>query len=164
DEHIWVVANRYAADVSPLVDDRMTLRGADGATNFSRAELRSRLIRDEHLETVDASFGEMKTLHTLVEISPADGKWLVATRDQAKRAERLQAVSMIAAGVLGLVGLAFGLLKADELTRGYYTKRLLVGVPVAIVVLAFLASFLIAEEEAVRLAPPAPADGYRLDR
>ena len=51
---------------------------------------------------------------------------------------------MVGAGagsVLGLIGLVFGLLKVDTWTKGYYTKRLFLGVPAAIIGLLALLGF-----------------------
>ena len=41
-------------------------------------------------------------------------------------------VGVGAVSILGLVGLVFALLKVDTATKGYYTKRLFIGVPLAI--------------------------------
>ncbi len=39
---------------------------------------------------------------------------------------------LLAAAVLGLLGAVYGLLKIDTWTKGYYTKRLFLGVPAVI--------------------------------
>jgi hypothetical protein len=45
---------------------------------------------------------------------------------------------VIAAGALGFLGLVWGVLKFDTATKGYYTKRLIVGgVLVTIAVIGF---------------------------
>jgi hypothetical protein len=38
-----------------------------------------------------------------------------------------------ATSVIGLLGFVFGLLKIDTWTKGYYTKRLFIGVPAMII-------------------------------
>ena len=50
-----------------------------------------------------------------------------------RRSERFAVVGAGAGSVLGLVGLALGLLKVDTWTKGYYSKRLFLGVPAAII-------------------------------
>ena len=42
-------------------------------------------------------------------------------------------VGVGAGSILGFIGLVFGLLKIDTWTKGYYTKRLFIGVPAAII-------------------------------
>jgi hypothetical protein len=61
--------------------------------------------------------------------------------EELRRGERFAVVGAGAGSVLGLLGIAFGLLKADTATKGYYTKRLFLGVPTAIMggILALLA-------------------------
>jgi hypothetical protein len=44
--------------------------------------------------------------------------------------------------VVGGLALAYGLLKVDTWTRGYYSKRLFVGVPAAIIGVVWLLWFL----------------------
>jgi hypothetical protein len=58
--------------------------------------------------------------------------------DELRREGRFAAVGAGAGSVLGLIGLAFGLLKVDTWTKGYYTKRLFLGVPAAIIMGATL--------------------------
>jgi len=54
----------------------------------------------------------------------------------------MAAVSIYSGGVLGLLGLVFGLLKVDTWTRGYYSKPLFLGVPAAIIGLGTLLALL----------------------
>jgi hypothetical protein len=95
--------------------------------------IRREIAKDEHLETVERSFGPMKKIYTLVEFTPAVDRELRARWDNYRRRERFAAVGAGAASVLGLLGMAWGLLRVDTLTRGYYTKRLFLGVPAAII-------------------------------
>lgn len=105
--------------------------------------IRREIAKDEYLETVERSFGPMKKLYTLIEFSPAVDRELQAQWNAHRRQERLAVVGLGAGSVLGLLSLVWGLLKIDTWTKGYYTKRLFLGVPAAIigVVLAFLAWF-----------------------
>jgi hypothetical protein len=95
--------------------------------------IRREIARDEYLETVERSFGPMKKLYTLVEFTPAVDRELRARWDGYRRQARLATVGAGAGLVLGVLGLAWGLLRLDTWTRGYYTKRLFVGVPAAII-------------------------------
>ena len=53
-------------------------------------------------------------------------------------------VGMGAGSVLALLSLVFALLKVDTWTRGYYSKRLFLGVPLAIIGGLLLVSLLMA--------------------
>jgi hypothetical protein len=95
--------------------------------------IRREIATDEYVETAERSFGPMKKLYTLIEFSPAVDRELQARWEASRRGERVAVVGMGAASVLGILGLAWGLLKVDTATRGYYTKRLFLGVPAAII-------------------------------
>ena len=56
-----------------------------------------------------------------------------------ERESRLTAIGLLSGSVLGMIGLVFGLLKVDTATKGYYSKRLFLGVPAAIIGLFALA-------------------------
>ena len=132
DHALLNLASSYAEGQTPQINPPTPTYTS---MSFRLADLRRRLVRDEYVEAVDTSVGEMKRLHTLVEISPSDGRWLVEQRQLAEQSERLGQVGFFAAVVLGLLGAAFGLLKTDELTRGYYSKRLFIGVPAVLLTL-----------------------------
>jgi hypothetical protein len=98
----------------------------------------SELCLEEYVETLDLSVGRMKRAHALVEFAEAKDRmmldrWIVFAQRQS--IENLGRMSLLAVGGLGLV---FGLLKVDTWTRGYYTKRLFIGVPAAIIALMLL--------------------------
>lgn len=95
----------------------------------------------EYLETVDRSAGPMHKLYTRVEFRPNVDQQLLRRWEELRRGERFAVVGAGAGSVLGLLGIVFGLLKADTATKGYYTKRLFLGVPTAIMggILAVLA-------------------------
>lgn len=113
--------------------------------NVTTSQLRELLYSDDYVETIETSVADMRKVSTLVEITPADGKWLVASwranQQQAMRTERVAWVSLLAGGGIGLLALAYGLLKMDEMTKGYYSKRLFLGVPAAIIAVFLLALF-----------------------
>jgi hypothetical protein len=100
------------------------------------------IATDEHLETVSRSFGPMKKLYTLIEFSPAVDSDLRQRWVAYERESRLAAVGFGAGGILGLLSMVYGLLKVDTWTKGYYTKRLFLGVPAAIIGLVALLGLL----------------------
>jgi hypothetical protein len=91
------------------------------------------IARDEYLEKVDRSFGEMLKLYTEIEFTPGVDNELRQQWQISQRRERFAFVGLGASSVLGLLGLAWGLLKVDTWTKGYYTKRLFIGVPLAVI-------------------------------
>lgn len=104
--------------------------------------VRREIAKDQYLETVERSFGPMTNQYTLVEFTPSVDAELSRRWNERRRDERLLAVGAGAGSVLGLIGLAFGLLKVDTWTKGYYSKRLFLGVPAAIIgMLALLSLF-----------------------
>jgi len=96
------------------------------------------ICQDEYTETLTASFGEMKRVYVLMEFSPAVENHLLAEWKEHERRHRLGVVGIFAAATLSLLAGVYGLLRFDTWTRGYYTKRLLVGVPVVIIVAVVL--------------------------
>jgi hypothetical protein len=88
---------------------------------------------EDYIETVRHSFGEMKKAHALVEFSPQQDELLLDRwRSYARRAN-VAAVAILSSCVVGGLAFVYGLLKVDTWTRGYYTKRLFLGVPAAII-------------------------------
>jgi hypothetical protein len=103
--------------------------------------IRREIAKEEYTETVQRSFGPMRKSYTQVEFSPIVDQELRARWEEHLRRERFATVGFGAGSVLSLVGLAYGLLKVDTWTKGYYSKRLFLGVPAAIIgVLALLAT------------------------
>ncbi|MEX2308324.1 MAG: hypothetical protein WD738_12055 [Pirellulales bacterium] len=95
--------------------------------------IRREIATDEYVETVERSFGPMKKMYTLIEFSPAVDRELKVRWDAHRRQERFAMVGKGAGSVLALVALVWGLLRIDTVTKGYYTKRLFLGVPAAII-------------------------------
>jgi hypothetical protein len=95
--------------------------------------IRREIGKDVYIETVERSFGPMKKMYTLIEFSPTVDRELKARWDHHRRHERLAMVGKGAGSVLSLLALVWGLLKVDTITKGYYTKRLFLGVPAAII-------------------------------
>ena len=106
------------------------------------AYIRREIAKDEYLETVERSVGPMKNLYTLLEFSPTVDKELRMRWDELQRESHVTAIGLLSGSVLGIIGLAFGLLRIDTATKGYYSKRLFLGVPAAIIGLGILATAL----------------------
>jgi len=88
----------------------------------------------EFIETIESpSVGEMKVLHVLLEFSPEEDAYLLDFWQRSERRSRIFGVVAFTGFLLSSIALGWGLLWLDTWTRGYYTKRLLVGVPAAII-------------------------------
>jgi hypothetical protein len=122
--------NRYYSAIGQL--------GRAGITyDFIRREI----ITNEYIEEVERSFGKMHRMYTQLEFRPGVDQQLRARWIRAEQSGRVQAVSLVAIVSLALVGLVWGLLKVDTMTRGYYSKRLFLGVPALLVLAFFLIVF-----------------------
>lgn len=97
----------------------------------------------EYVETVEQSFGPMKKLYLQIEFTPAIDRELRQHWDAHQRTERFAMVGVGAGSILGLLGMVFGLLKIDTWTKGYYTKRLFIVLPAAIITGCLLLSLLL---------------------
>jgi hypothetical protein len=89
----------------------------------------------EYLETVDRTFGPMHKLYMQIEFSPSVDRDLRAVWNNYERKQRFFMFGAGAGSVLSFIGLIFGLLKLDTWTKGYYTKRLFIGLPAAIIMM-----------------------------
>ncbi|MBA3484824.1 MAG: hypothetical protein H0T51_23745 [Pirellulales bacterium] len=94
----------------------------------------------DYIETVNASFGEMKRAHALVEFNEAQDRFLLDRWRAYARVQSIEIVAGLSAFVVAVLGFVYGLLKVDTWTRGYYTKRLFLGVPAAIIAVFFVAA------------------------
>lgn len=88
---------------------------------------------EEHRQT---SVGRMLVVHNLLEFDRTVNDHLRDIHQRAVVAKRLRYTGLGAAGVFGLLATAFGYLKLDTLSRGYYTGRLRAAAAVAILGLA----------------------------
>ena len=100
------------------------------------------ICHGEYVESIDATFGEMKKVHLLMEFDQSIMQHLNRLWKNYQRQERLQGVVRFAGAGLLVLGLAYGMLKFDTFTRGYYTRRLLLGSGVAIIGVLVLLFFL----------------------
>jgi hypothetical protein len=94
--------------------------------------VRSAVWRDEYVQSNEMEFDKadplpMVEIYTLLEYDPAFQAELQERWRRSEARQRIGAIGVIAAGVLGLLGITWGVLKFDTMTKGYYTKRLLIG-------------------------------------
>jgi hypothetical protein len=93
----------------------------------------------EYIETVSTSVGDMKRAHALLEFTPPQDEFLVDRWRDFARVESVRVVAILSGLVLAGLAFVYGLIRLDTWTRGYYTKRLFIGVPAVIIaVLALL--------------------------
>jgi hypothetical protein len=88
---------------------------------------------DEFTATVDTSVGPMKKVHVLMEFGQWEDNALVSKWMQHESEIRLARFGKIAGLSLTGLAVAWGLLRFDTYSRGYYTKQLLVGGVLAII-------------------------------
>lgn len=151
-EHVQQLANRRPASDNADWDRDVSSTKFRSLLPLVRADLakmgvgidyiRRDIATKEHVETVERSVGPMKTLYTLAEFSPTVDRELRWRWDAYERTERFAIVGVIAASVLGLIGTVYGLLKIDTWTKGYYSKRLFLGVPAVIIGLVALLAWI----------------------
>ncbi len=96
------------------------------------------LCVDDYVETVDASFGDMKQVHVLMEFRPAEDEFLLSAYQKYQRRQSLWVVASFSTLAVSVVAAAYGLLKVDTWSKGYYTQRLLLGGGAAILAMISL--------------------------
>lgn len=117
--------------------DQRSLTGSDtlGPMGITLDYIMREICREQFTEIVESSVGEMKRVHVLMEFTPAVESHLKKSWQTYQRQFRLVTVTKIAGMVLATLAFLYGLLKIDTWTRGYYTRRLLLGIPAAILAL-----------------------------
>lgn len=111
--------------------------GAGEYVNLPMWYINQNIYRDEAKEYRESpTLGKMVVAHYLLEFNDDVRQHIVQVYHQALVAERLKYGGLSAAGVFGLLATAFGYLKLDTLSRGYYTGRLRAAAAVAILGLA----------------------------
>ncbi len=81
--------------------------------------------------------------HVLLEYDQQDREDIVRRWQRHQSEERVTGVALVAAAVMGVLALAYGVLKFDTATKGYYTRRLIIGgaaVTMVVVALVMLRS------------------------
>jgi hypothetical protein len=96
----------------------------------------------EYIETIETSVGPMTRVHTLVEFNEAQDKFLLDRWLVYARRQSIELVGGLAASIVAGLAVVYGLLRLDTWTRGYYTKRLFLGVPAAIIAVFAVAALL----------------------
>jgi hypothetical protein len=124
-EHVQELANQWMGRVTyaPNLD----------WMGVSHATVVREMLADQFVETTQASVGEMKTAWALLEFDQADDQRLLKAWQTYARRDGIAITAVGSLLVLGALGLVYGLISVDTWTRGYYTKRLFIGVPAAII-------------------------------
>lgn len=135
--------------VDAHIDSFIGQPGAGRRVGLSVAYIRDRLVKDQYAETVQASFGPMRNVHALVEIDEDAHRLIAEQYQQALMQARLGYTAGSFGLVLVVLATAFGYLKLDTLTKGYYSGRLKVAATAVILTAAAAAAL------AVRQADPA---------
>ncbi len=138
DEKMQNLALNRAAELSGASLSRRTGAASLADLGLGGDYVRRELCTDEYIDVIDSSVGEMRKTYSLVEFNEAQDSLLVDRARSYSRQEGLLDVTLIGGGVLASIGTLFGLLKLDTWTRGYYTKRLFLGVPAAIITVLIL--------------------------
>jgi hypothetical protein len=120
-----------------------------------------KIAKNEYFDTVERSVGPMKKLYTQVQFTREVDRDLRQLWQSSQRRDQFAKVGVGAASILGLLSMIWGLLKIDTATKGYYTKRLFIGVPAAIIAMLLLMSLVktTTTRSDVRSAVPLPP-GY----
>jgi hypothetical protein len=103
------------------------------ALRIDAGDLLDRLFKEQYVETVDSSVGEMKHAFVQIEFTPEEDQRLVEAWSDLARQRGLAKVGVASALAVAGLSLIYGLLKVDTWTRGYYSKRIFLGIPAALV-------------------------------
>jgi len=151
-DHVQTLVEHYDEVVTPLPDYQESIESqrqrANWASNMlseigvTQGYIRAEIVTAEHLEEVDRSVGKMQKMYAQLEFTPQVDAYLKHQWVAKAQSWRTYVVSAIAATSLACISLVWGLLKVDTWTKGYYSKRLFLGVPAAIIGIAFLLDFI----------------------
>ncbi|MBN1852367.1 MAG: hypothetical protein JW829_06570 [Pirellulales bacterium] len=123
------------------------IRGLIRGMRLTPSYIREKIARQSYVENhYSESLGrEMKRVHLLVEFDKdaresLQNKWReYESQREAREAAEIQIiVCAIVLALLAFLGLIYGFLKFDTATKGYYTKRVLIGGIVAAILIALL--------------------------
>jgi hypothetical protein len=106
--------------------------------NLGNSFIDRELLTDQYVEVSETSVGPMKTAWGLLEFTPQHDQQLVDAWKRYARRDGIAKTTLLALLVLVVLGSVFVLLQIDTWTRGYYTKRLFLGVPAAIIAVIVL--------------------------
>lgn len=127
---------RAYADAVKRYANEYLEEGAGDYVDLPMWYINQNIYRTTAKEYRDTSFGKMVIAHYLLEFNDDVRQHIIQVYHQALVAKRLRYMGLGAAGVFGLLATAFGYLKLDTLSRGYYTGRLRAAAAVAILGLA----------------------------
>ncbi len=124
-----------------IFDPHYSNRWLDGRINslndmgIGMNEIRRSVVRNQFMASRESAraFDTVYKQYTQAQFTPWFDDQLRKLSMAAQRRDRLAAVGIGAGSVLGVLGLIFGLLKIDTWTKGYYSKRLFLGVPATII-------------------------------
>lgn len=112
------VAQEFAAEANPRITP---------SWQVPPRVIYDRLVRDEHVETVDWTYGSMYRAHLLLELSPERRDNLISEWRQWVLERRLTQLGAGLGFVLICLSSVLGYLRLDEATRGYYSGWLRAG-------------------------------------
>jgi hypothetical protein len=135
--------------VEDYIDNYLGLPGAGRRVDLRMDFVRDQLVQDYYYETQQHSFGPMRYLHALVRIDRDAHDRIRQAHQEALTQARLGYAGGAFGLLLVLVGTAFGYLKLDTATKGYYSGRLKLAATAVILTAAAVAAL------GVRQADPA---------
>ena len=131
-----------------LYDETMEFRRGYGLPPLERMGISNRYVRDNIVkervyERRDFEHqADMANLHVLLEFDDQTTQDMLELWRNYARRENVMAMSLGLGGVLASLAGVLGLIKLDTYTKGYYTKRLFIGVPAAIIGIVLLLAIL----------------------
>lgn len=91
------------------------------------------ICTNEFTTAVDSSVGEMQKIYVLLEFDNSVDRQLREAWLRHERSSRMISLAQIGALALGGLAMAYGLLRVDTWTRGYYSRELLLGATAVII-------------------------------
>lgn len=131
-----VEVQRYLATIVPPQQKQLVQSHSLDEMGITLDYIMRQICQQEFTEPYDSSVGDMKRVHVLMEFSPDVEKHLRGNWQSLVRQDGLVVVAKIAALVLVILASVYALLQVDTWTRGYYSKRLLIGASAAIIAIA----------------------------
>lgn len=123
--------------VSEYIEEYLGAGEASKLVHYDLRTIKDRLVAgDVYEEDIEVSIGPMHQVHALVKFDKPFRDELDQRWHEIKATSRLLQAGLFGGSLIGLLGLAFGYLKLDTATRGYYTGRLQFGAVAAVLALA----------------------------
>lgn len=132
DEVLLIAVAHWLSDIHREAVGRNS--SVDYEALLSPDYIRNELVSSEYVATRDFTHQDgMKNLYLQIEIPDSKKQQVVRQWRNAVRGEQTAAVAMGMGSVLACLAGVLGLIKLDTYTKGYYSKRLFIGVPLAII-------------------------------